>query len=598
MGVLFPGAMSKRSPIDFGDDYEKSYAAKKSKPAIPSHFPNPHAYMEKIRHPWESEFEALSTELRLKPNWTEKIFDEEILAKWKEEISCPWMWSRLVAELQYLAKLKDADAEPSSVDRVWLKDAGIPEELHKKFVDLVATRLETKEKEFHPNSNNTVVDLIHPSLYCYVHGETRVCEEPNHSQLTSKEEWKSFISSPDAKPAENPTLQESLKVIEEAKKIQRGEKPKPNYHVTEDDEENEPDYRVKLDPALFFVSHESIDEYDADESAIQTNDDRRAMITNLAGIYRWIPADIAVDMFGKVKFNSYINGLHPFEEKELYEVIAEIMNYFIPLWGNVLADISSDPPAHAENRVEYQYDEQELYGISDDTLGCRYDEALERGEKDVEVLKRFEEPVRNPPVELARSNLKVIVKIASIELTPENPSYIGSWHIEGVPEEAVISTGIYYFAEENIADNFLHFRLAHGDPDCTSVQCPMGLGFGCVMNRDAGKVQTKFGRLLCFPNIMQHCLKEARLEDATKPGYRKILVFFLVDPNKEVVSSGTVPPPCKAWAEAEGIPTDDISFQSLEQARNHRENLMFTRKFYVVSQNETIFERECTFCEH
>merc|ERR1712107_940026 len=111
-------------------------------------------------------------------------------------------------------------------------------------------------------------------------------------------------------------------------------------------------------------------------------------------------------------------------------------------------------------------------------------------------------------------------------------------------------------------------------------------------------VQTKEGRLLTFPNIMQHCVTPVSLKDKSKPGHRKILVFFLVDPNKHfsVVSSGQVPPPCKAWYDKiDGVREDDASLQTLEEARENRENLMFTRKYYVVSQNETLFERECTF---
>jgi len=236
-------------------------------------------------------------------------------------------------------------------------------------------------------------------------------------------------------------------------------------------------------------------------------------------------------------------------------------------------------------------DEYEALGKEVQANGGEYD-----------VLNKFVEPESiPPPVDLCRSSLKVIVKIASIELTPEKPEYTGTWHIEGVPEEGIISTGIYYFEEENIQDNFLQFRVAHGDPENWEMQCPMGLGYGSTMNREAGMVQTKQGRLLAFPNIMQHCVKNVALEDKTKPGHRKMLVFFLVDPNKngQVLSTGQVPPPCKAWYDGlDDVKVDPKSLQTLEEAREHRENLMFTRKFYVVSQNENFFERECTFCEH
>ena len=48
-------------------------------------------------------------------------------------------------------------------------------------------------------------------------------------------------------------------------------------------------------------------------------------------------------------------------------------------------------------------------------------------------------------LELRGQTLQVIVKIANIQLTPENPNYEGgSWHVEGMKNEKIVATGIYY----------------------------------------------------------------------------------------------------------------------------------------------------------
>lgn len=40
----------------------------------------------------------------------------------------------------------------------------------------------------------------------------------------------------------------------------------------------------------------------------------------------------------------------------------------------------------------------------------------------------------------------MIVKLANIELTPENPRYTGgSWHVEGMASENIAASGIYYY---------------------------------------------------------------------------------------------------------------------------------------------------------
>jgi hypothetical protein len=62
-----------------------------------------------------------------------------------------------------------------------------------------------------------------------------------------------------------------------------------------------------------------------------------------------------------------------------------------------------------------------------------------------------------------------------------------------------------------------------------------------------GQVQTRQGRLLCFPNILQHQVQSFKLKDSSKPGHRKILAMFLVDPNIPVLSTANIPPQNKVW---------------------------------------------------
>ena len=65
--------------------------------------------------------------------------------------------------------------------------------------------------------------------------------------------------------------------------------------------------------------------------------------------------------------------------------------------------------------------------------------------------------------------------------------------------------------------------------------------------RLVGGVDTREGRLLAFPNILQHQVQPFALKDTSKPGRRKILALFLVDPHIRVLSTGKVPPQQKEW---------------------------------------------------
>lgn len=110
-----------------------------------------------------------------------------------------------------------------------------------------------------------------------------------------------------------------------------------------------------------------------------------------------------------------------------------------------------------------------------------------------------------------------------------------------------------------------------------------------ALNQILGSAATPAGRCLAFPNILQHRVGPFRLMDETRPGHRKILAFFLVDPSEKIVSTSDVPPQ-QPWS--------DTSTMTLEQAKDYREQLMQERKFFVDEHNEQLYEREFSLCEH
>lgn len=59
--------------------------------------------------------------------------------------------------------------------------------------------------------------------------------------------------------------------------------------------------------------------------------------------------------------------------------------------------------------------------------------------------------------------------------------------------------------------------------------------------RYIGEVVTKECRLITFPKIFQHQVSPFELVDRSKPGHRKILALFLVDPHIRIISSANVP---------------------------------------------------------
>jgi len=130
-----------------------------------------------------------------------------------------------------------------------------------------------------------------------------------------------------------------------------------------------------------------------------------------------------------------------------------------------------------------------------------------------------------------------------------------------------------------------------------------------------GNVETREGRLLTFPNILQYRVDPFRLADPSKPGHRKIIALFLVNPNIQIVSTAHVP--CQQQGK---VPTphkrrmpslSDLPFElqdkvlesvdnsfNLNHAKALRLNLMEERKKFVVSQEKVFEISYFGLCEH
>ncbi|KAM6511912.1 hypothetical protein FALCPG4_016899 [Fusarium falciforme] len=75
----------------------------------------------------------------------------------------------------------------------------------------------------------------------------------------------------------------------------------------------------------------------------------------------------------------------------------------------------------------------------------------------------------------------------------------------------------------------------------------LGGGGGGVCLQNYGSVETKQGRLLAFPNVFHHRVSPFELKDKTKPGHRRFIALWLVDPLTRVINTGNVPPQQQSW---------------------------------------------------
>ncbi|OJD23982.1 hypothetical protein ACJ73_04661 [Blastomyces percursus] len=429
-----------------------------------------------------------------KPGWEKKIFSSDITNRWREEIMAhkdmdvsEKMIDWVINELKSKSKGFERSGNILVYDAGVVKsDIAVPETL-RNALKSAAARLEDvpdDQKDYHPHSDNQVLDLVHPSLFLVVYGRTRI-------------------------------ITDGILGIHEG--IARAGSGEASWH------DRCGELRIPYSQK-----------------------------------FQWLPCDVAFKTDSTVtgghdkdqnrnncKITSYINSLHPREHQELYEVIEQ----------NTRVRAKSEPYI----RITYDFCEKEddhdfIAAVpepeleSDEDEDNYYDRVAEWEEESQKFRSREPDAKFLPPnehifVDLQRdygsTGLQVIVKFANIHLTPEKPRYNGgTWHVEN---EHLCATALCYYDSDNITESLLAFRQLADLDSASEIEYEQD---------QHGWLPLVFGRLLTFPNVLQHRVSPFHLEDASKPGHKKILALFLVDPNIRVISSANVP--CQrrdSWAE-------------------------------------------------
>ena len=299
------------------------------------------------------------------------------------------------------------------------------------------------------------------------------------------------------------------------------------------------------------------------------------------GSYQWLPSDVGFREDGSTSIQSYINNLHPLHHAELYGVLEKAVDKAVPLWNECLSwfhdrtRIKVDRCGFADFKPPPKEFSDAVWAQGEDVTNFEKEWEINHWAGDnpdqrellqpdpTEIFVSFEESVQNN--NLARLDLRykfpeglqVIFKLANIELTPDNPSYSGTnWHVEGALNEHICATAIFYYGQENIEDSYLEFRhqidaeamiMKPEQNESDAAEEMYGIVDGESAVQGLGKVLTRSKRMLAFPNVMQHCVQPFGLKDPSKPGYRKILAMFLVDPHVRIISTTNVPPQQREW---------------------------------------------------
>ncbi|OMJ22377.1 hypothetical protein AYI70_g2912 [Smittium culicis] len=397
----------------------------------------------------QAELDVISVlcKIKNKINWEQEIKSPKARTKLFNELSEEFSENSIqfaFDELRYyIRKGRSEGILPGPVDKTYTSDSIIPENLQECLINQVK-KLENvpdNELNWRPSSNKQILDLVDPLLYPLVLGETRAisnCVDP-----CEVIDWKSVIGS--GKVCNLMIEPKTLEVYD--------------YHNLWDQ---------YLDSAYFYHK------------------------------YQWLPAEIKVNSKGKAKILSYINNLHPDIHKDLYTTIEDIFGRFIPIIQKSLTDTAlynneldwgrvsyNDLPVESFNEYAFRQcakrglltEEQKKYieknGIEN---AIPSDACKELLSENYEMFKKRKPPTglkfdpRKIPtgikkIGLKNTRLQVVVKLENIVLTPSNSKYEGGvWSVDGIKDEFIISSAIYYYDKENVTESQLDFRTITTNP--------------------------------------------------------------------------------------------------------------------------------------
>ncbi|KAG8939002.1 hypothetical protein FRC00_014268, partial [Tulasnella sp. 408] len=347
--------------------------------------------------------------------------------------------------------------------------------------------------------------------------------------------------------------------------------------------------------------------------------------------FTWIPTDFDIAKGGQsAKALGYINNIHRTQHSGLYRVIEELVARFSFLWDRVLTDLHPDNPM--PYRIEDSFEREEESNAApqesdfDDYKDWRSE--LDDWWKDRRKLRPTVSPegytedisMRQARYSILGRRVQVFVKIFNIQLTPDNPKYLGnSWHVEGMANERIVACGTYCYESENVVETELCFRTAVRESSSVGPTWEEESGLGDVHGLHSGwngaqvlgSVETLAGRCVAFPNTYQHRIPSFKLLDKSKPGHQTMIALFLVDPECPVPSTTHAPPQQSHWTR-EVINTADTLFSKMPtelldmvegaarlvgslmaptEAKEYQRAMMKERIACVMDQNKHFFER-------
>jgi hypothetical protein len=267
--------------------------------------------------------------------------------------------------------------------------------------------------------------------------------------------------------------------------------------------------------------------------------------------YQWLPTPFQVAENGAVTVASYINNLDRTRHASTYDDLAALFQTALPLLESVVG--------YVDNTRFWQEDHEEI-------------------EHEGELPEQFEMAQRPaPPTSLRGRELLVIPKIVEYRLEA-GELHEGVWHVEGMSHEHIVATCVYILDRDPALEGgALSFKRAY------TVEEAGRLFWNINQSRPSpveelvdegtiplGSLATPAGRIIVFPNSHIHKLGKLSVAAGASCARRRVIVFWLVDPNVTLPSTREVAP------QQGVIPHDEalaVRLELMEERKRHKQSL-------------------------
>ncbi|KAJ5178785.1 Protein of unknown function DUF4246 [Penicillium capsulatum] len=347
--------------------------------------------------------------------------------------------------------------------------------------------------------------------------------------------------------------------------------------------------------------------------------------------FQALPSDWQLGDDGRWHITTYINNLHPVKHRNIYKLIEDAFNCMVPQWNMTMTPLKD--MLHSRARIEYH--KAEYYPVPKE-IADRAPQMKPR-EPQSEFEERREKwrmenyravqpdcgqfiPWAVPPCMMSKlpedlpsavriergvdldkdykeRGLQVITRIMVVSLTPEDPYYQTEWHVEGQMNEHICAAAFLTIDVENMKEASMEFRnivdvdtlasVEHEQNDFIWLRQIFGLENGEPAIQRSGSIKCKPGRVVMYPSTVQHRQTKFELQDKSKKGYTRGLLFYLVDPNMRIISTANIPPQRLDWTLDARSEDGDLTGSMAQLALDNRDK----KGPMAMSLNEALSSR-------